>query len=54
MDHSENLPSNCKAVEKGIEQDISDKKLLAFSEFVVLAVNWATTVTNNEFVSFCF
>ena len=26
----------------------------AFSEFVVLAVNWATTVTNNKFVSFSF
>ena len=34
-----------------IEQDISDK---TFSEFVVSAVNQATTVTNNEFVSFCF
>ena len=31
-----------------IEQDISDKKSIAFSEFVVLAVNWATTVTNNK------
>ena len=37
-----------------IEQDISDKKQIAFSELVVLAVNWATTVTNNDFVSFCF
>ena len=36
-----------------IEQDISDKKYIAFSEFAVLAVNWATTVTKNEFVSFC-
>ena len=34
-----------------IEQD---KKLKAISEFVVLAVNVATTVTNSEFVSFCF
>ena len=35
-----------------IEQDIRDKKWIAFPEFVVLAVNSATTVTNNEFVSF--
>ena len=27
---------------------------LGFSEFVVLAVNLVTTVTSNEFVSFCF
>ena len=37
-----------------IEEDISDKKYIAFSEFVVLGVNWVTTVTDNEFVSFCF
>ena len=37
-----------------IEQDINDQKQLAFSEFLALAVNWATTVTNNRFVSFCF
>ena len=30
-----------------IEQDISDKKYIAFSE-VNGAVNWATTVTNNK------
>ena len=30
------------------------QKKAAFSEFVVLAVNWATTVTNNDFVKFCF
>ena len=35
-----------------IEQDVSDKKQIAFSEFVVLAVNWHTAVTNNKFVSF--
>ena len=29
-----------------IEQDISDKTQIAFSEFVVLAVNWATKVAN--------
>ena len=34
-----------------IKQDLSDKH---FSGFVVLAVNWATTVTNNQFVSFLF
>ena len=37
-----------------IEQDLNEKKQIAFSELIVLAVNWATTVTNNEFVSFCF
>ena len=37
-----------------IEQDVSDKKQIAFTEFVVLTVIWATTVTNNEFASFCF
>ena len=37
-----------------IEQDTSDKGYIAFSEFTVLAVNWATTVTKNEIVSFCF
>ena len=37
-----------------IEQDMSDKKKTAFPEFVAFAVNRATTVTNNEFVSFCF
>ena len=37
-----------------IKKDISDKNYIAFSEFVVLAVNWATAVTNNEFVSFLF
>ena len=30
------------------------KKQIAFSEFAVLAVNWATLVTNNEVVSFYF
>ena len=34
-----------------IEQDLSDKKYLALSEFVVLAVHWATIVTKNKFVS---
>ena len=34
-----------------IEQDLNDKKYLALSEFVVLAVNWATTVTKKKFVS---
>ena len=29
-----------------IEQDISDKNQVAFSEFVVLAVNWVATVPN--------
>ena len=37
-----------------IEQDISNKKLTAFSEFVVLAVSCAATVTKSEFVSFYF
>ena len=37
-----------------VEEDISDKKWIVFSEFVVLAVNWSTTVTYNEFASFCF
>ena len=37
-----------------VEQDISDKKQVGFSELVVLAVNWPTTVTYNEFVSFFF
>ena len=37
-----------------IEQDMSDKKKTAFPEFVAFAVNRAITVTNNEFVSFCF
>ena len=37
-----------------IEQDVSDKKEMAFSEFVIFAVNWAITVTNNKFLSFCF
>ena len=41
-----------------IEQEISDKKEIflkeAFSEFDVLTVNWAITVTNNKFVRFCF
>ena len=37
-----------------IEQEISDKKQIVFPEFVVLAVDWATTVTNNEIVSFYF
>ena len=36
-----------------IEQDMSVKKWIAFSEFVVLAVNWATTVTD-KFAGFCF
>ena len=36
-----------------VEQEISDKKQIAFSEFVVLAANWATAVTYNEFASFC-
>ena len=31
-----------------IEQDVIDKKYIDFTEFVVLAVNWATTVTNNK------
>ena len=35
-----------------IEQDISVKKYIAFSELVVLAVDRATTVTKNEFVNF--
>ena len=34
-----------------IEQDLSDKKYLALSESVVLAVNSATTVTKNKFAS---
>ena len=29
-----------------IEQEVSDKKQIAFSEFLVLAVNWATAVAN--------
>ena len=33
-----------------LEEDVSDKKWTVFSEFVVLAVDWAITVTNNEFV----
>ena len=37
-----------------IEEDVSDKIYIAFSEFVVLAVNCAITVTNNEFVIFVF
>ena len=37
-----------------IELDASDKKYIAFSGFAVLAVNRATTVTNNKFVTFCF
>ena len=36
-----------------IEQDVNDKKEMAFSEFVIFAVNWAITVTNNKFLSFC-
>ena len=35
-----------------IEQDISVKKWIALPELVVLAVDWATTVTKNEFVNF--
>ena len=31
-----------------MKQGISGKKEIAFSEFVVLAVNWAITVTNNQ------
>ena len=31
-----------------IEQDLSDKKCLALSEFFVLAVHWATTVTKTS------
>ena len=31
-----------------IEQDVIDKKYIDFTEFVVLAVNWTTTVTNNK------
>ena len=31
-----------------IEQEISDKKQIIFSEIVVLAVSWATTGTNKE------
>ena len=34
-----------------IEQDLSDKKYLALSEFIVLAANWVTKVTKNKFVS---
>ena len=34
-----------------IEQD---KKEVALSEFVVLEVNGAATITNKRFVSFCF
>ena len=38
-----------------IEQDIGGKQWITFSEFVTLAVNWATTVTNSfEFFTFCF
>ena len=37
-----------------IEQDISDKKYIDFSEFVVLAVNCTIIVTKNEFVIFAF
>ena len=37
-----------------IEQDVSDKNQIAFSEFAVIAVNCAITVTNNEFVIFVF
>ena len=37
-----------------IEQDLSDKKYLALSEFAVLAVNWVTTVTKNKFESTVF
>ena len=37
-----------------IEQDISDKKEIAFSEFVVLTRNWAAAVTSNKFASFYF
>ena len=37
-----------------IEEDVSDKIYIAFSEFVVLAVNCAITVTNNEFLIFVF
>ena len=29
-------------------------KVDSFSEFVVLAVNWAMAVTNNEFARLCF
>ena len=36
------------------EQGMSDKKQMAFPEFVVFAGNWATTVTNNKFVSVGF
>ena len=35
-----------------IEQEITVKKYIAFSELVVLAVNRATTVTKNKFVNF--
>ena len=37
-----------------IEPDINNKKCIVSSEFVALAVNSAVTVTNNEFVRFCF
>ena len=37
-----------------IEQGKWQKVDIFLSEFVVLTVNWATTVTNNEFVSFFF
>ena len=44
----------CETFSLFIEQDISDKKQIALSEFVALAVNCATTVNSNEFVNFCF
>ena len=37
-----------------IKQDISGKKYLAISEFFLLVVILAITVTNNEFVSLWF
>ena len=37
-----------------IEEDVSDKNYIAFSEFVVLAANCTITVTNNEFLIFVF
>ena len=35
-----------------IEQDVFVKKYIAFSELVVLAVDRATAITKNKFVTF--
>ena len=37
-----------------IEQDISDKKLMAFSEFVIFAVNWAIYHSYQQVFKFLF